>query len=158
MKVQTPPAKPRAARRAPLQRAASGARAPDAPQLEPTEAKLQAALLKRLHARGWIAVRVNSGARKTEGGGFFRAYFIEGAPDKSAGFPDVMAMRAAPGVTAPGAASGANAGRVELRLFEVKRRGAKQTPPQKRFAAFALSRGLCVEVVEGVEGLDALDL
>ena len=114
--------------------------------LEPTEAKLQAALLERLHARGFVAVRVNSGAFRTERGDFFRAYFVTGAPDKSAGFPDVLAMRARPGCTP------------ELRLFEVKRRGGKRTPEQKRFAAFALARGIGVEVVTGAAGLEALEL
>lgn len=52
--------------------------------LEPTEAKLQAALLERLHARGFIAVRVNSGAFRTTHGHFFRAYIVTGALDESA--------------------------------------------------------------------------
>ena len=112
--------------------------------LEPSEAKLQASLLKRLHARGWLAMRVNSGAFKTENGDFFRAYLITGAPDESAGFPDVLAMRARRGDA------------IELRLFEVKRRGARRTPEQRRFADFAAARGIAVEVVRGVAGLEAL--
>jgi Holliday junction resolvase len=114
--------------------------------LEPREAKLQAALLKRLHARGWLAMRVNSGAFKTERGDFFRAYLVTGAPDESAGFPDVLAMRGRRGCS------------IELRLFEVKRRGAKRTPEQRRFADFALSRGISVEVVRGAAGLESLEL
>lgn len=113
---------------------------------EPTEAELQKTLLDRLHRRGWLAMRVNSGARKTERGDWFRAYIVTGALDKSAGFPDVMAMRTRPNC-AP-----------ELRLFEVKKRGGKCTPEQERFAAFALARGVIVEVVEGLAGLDALDI
>ena len=113
---------------------------------EPTEAELQSALLLRLHRRGWVAVRVNSGARKTTNGGFFRAYIVTGAPDASAGFPDVLAMRTRPGC-AP-----------ELRLFEVKRRGGKRSDAQERFAAFALARGITVEVVARAAGLDALEI
>ena len=112
---------------------------------EPTEAKIQATLLKRLHACGWLAMRVNSGSFKTERGHFFRAYIITGAPDESAGFPDVLAMRARRGC-AP-----------ELRLFECKAKGKKRTPAQRRFSDFAEARGLCVEVVEGIEGLEALE-
>lgn len=97
-------------------------------------------------ARGWLAMRVNSGAFRTENGDFFRAYLIAGAPDESAGFPDVLAMRARPGCA------------VELRLFEVKRRGGKRTPEQRRFAAFALARGVAVEVVSVAAGLEALEL
>ncbi len=113
---------------------------------EPTEAKLQASLLKRLHARGWVAMRVNSGAFRTDRGHFFRAYIITGAPDESAGFPDVLAMRARRGC-AP-----------ELRLFECKAKGKKQTPEQRRFADFAAVRGIAVEVVNGAAGLEALKL
>ena len=112
---------------------------------EPTESELQATLLERLHRRGWIAMRVNSGAAKIEGG-FFRAYTITGASDKSAGFPDVQAMRHRPGHA------------LEFRLFEMKKRGGKQTPEQKRFAEFAAARGITVEIVEGLAGLDALTL
>ena len=117
-----------------------------APAPEPTESELQSALLSRLYARGWVAVRVNSGAFRTARGAFFRSYLVTGAPDQSAGFADIMAMRARPGC-AP-----------ELRLFEVKRHGGKRTNAQERFADFAAARGIAVEVVEGAAGLNALTL
>ena len=113
---------------------------------EPSEAKLQAALLARLHARGYLAVRVNSGAFKTQHGNWFRAYIVQGAPDQSAGFPDVMGMRAR------------DDGAMQLRLFEVKRKNGKRTPEQIRFADFAAARGILVEIVSGEAGLNALEL
>lgn len=114
--------------------------------LEPSEAKIQAMLLARLHALGYLAVRINSGAFRTQHGSWFRAYIVQNAPDESAGFPDILALR------------GCTDGSVEVRLFEIKRKNAKRTPEQLRFADFAAARGVSIQVVEGASGLEALEL
>ncbi len=112
---------------------------------EPTESELQGALIRRLVRSGWLVVRVNSGAFKTEKGAFFRAYIVAGL-NVSSGFPDVLAVRADV------------FGNVCARLFEVKRRGGKRSEAQTRFADYALASGVRVEVVEGLDGLERLSI
>jgi len=112
---------------------------------EPTESEIQGALIRRLVRAGWLVVRVNSGAFKTEKGAFFRAYIVAGL-NASSGFPDVLAVRADV------------FGNVCARLFEVKRRGGKRSEAQTRFADYALASGVRVEVVEGLDGLERLSI
>jgi hypothetical protein len=112
---------------------------------EPTEGEIQAALIRRLVRAGWLVVRVNSGAFKTSGGQWFRAYTVAGL-NASSGFPDVLAIRADV------------FGNVAARLFEVKRRGCKRSDAQTRFAAYALASGVRVELVEGLAGLERLSI
>lgn len=124
---------------------------------EPTEAELQAALMRRLTARGWLAVRINSGAFKTAHGHFFRSYIIAGMPTlgktgkgglgASAGFPDVLALKGDP-----------TTGEIIARLFELKKRSEKCSEAQERFADFAQARGVGVEVVAGLCDLEKLTL
>ncbi len=133
---------------------------------EPTEAKLQAALIKRLQLGGWLVVRINSGIQKSASGAFFRAYIVAGLVDANgrpacSGFPDVLALRAAPARKADGSGSGFSSGlasSITARLFEVKRLGGVRSEAQERFAAFARARGVAVELVEGLAGLEALTL
>jgi hypothetical protein len=104
---------------------------------EPTEAEIQAALIRGLQRGGWLVVRVNSGIHKTARGGFFRAYIVAGLADENgrpacSGFPDVLAMR--DGVAL---------------LLEVKRAAGKSSAAQERFRRFAALHGVRVEVVEG---------
>lgn len=112
---------------------------------EPSESEIQTALIRRLVRAGFVAVRVNSGAFKTANGAFFRAYTVAGL-NASSGFPDVLALRAD------------NHGNICARLFEVKRRGGKRSEAQTRFADYALSSGVRVEVVEGLAALERLAL
>ncbi len=119
---------------------------------EPSESEIQGALIRRLVRAGWLVVRVNSGAFKTEKGAFFRAYIVAGL-NASSGFPDVLAIRAT-----QGEASGDVFGNVCARLFEVKRRGGKRSEAQTRFADYALASGVRVEVVEGIDGLERLSI
>lgn len=131
---------------------------------EPTEAKLQAALIKRLQLGGWLVVRINSGIQKSASGAFFRAYIVAGLVDANgrpacSGFPDVLALRAAPARKADGSGfSSGLASSITARLFEVKRLGGVRSEAQERFAAFARARGVAVELVEGLAGLEALTL
>jgi hypothetical protein len=125
---------------------------------EPSEAELQSALLRRLTLNGWLAVRINSGAHMTKHGHFFRAYLIHGMPQptkngrgafgSSAGFPDVIALKGDP--TRPEI--------MIVRLFELKRAGGKLSDAQKQFREFARTRGVEVEIVEGLADLERLRL
>jgi len=110
---------------------------------EPTEAEIQAALIRGLQVRGWLVVRVNGGGFKTATGGFFRAYIVAGFCDANgrpacSGFPDVLALKIAP-----------DGSGIVARLFEVKKRGGARSAAQERFAEFAEARGVRVEVVQG---------
>lgn len=110
-----------------------------------SEKEIQNALISRLRARGWLVVRINSGAIKTAKG-FYRAYTVAGMARGGAGFPDVLALK------------GDGRGGIVARLFEVKARGNTVSDSQKRFAAFAGGCGVCVEVVTGWAGLETLEL
>jgi hypothetical protein len=105
---------------------------------EPTEAAIQAALMRRLVAAGWLVVRINGSGFKDSRGQFVRSYFIAGL-NAASGFPDLLALRGD-----------------EARLFEVKRRGGELSSAQERFRDFAARRGIVVEVVEGQAGLEAV--
>lgn len=104
---------------------------------EPSEAALQAALMRRLRLRGWLCVRVNGGGFKTPRG-FFWAYIIQGL-NASKGFPDVLALKGS-----------------RFRLIEVKCAGGKLRPEQIAFRDFARRHCVEVEIVEGLAGLNAL--
>ncbi len=111
---------------------------------EPAETQIQAALMRGLQARGWLVVRVNSGAATTPRGGFFRAYVVAGLCDEKgraacSGFPDVLALRDG-----------------RMRLFEVKRAGGKESAAQARFREFAARHGVAVELVEGWAGMERI--
>lgn len=111
---------------------------------EPAEADIQAALMRGLQRCGWLVVRVNSGAATTPRGGFFRAYVVAGLCDANgraacSGFPDVLALRGG-----------------EMRLFEVKRAGGKESAAQARFREFAARHGVAVERVEGWGGMERI--
>lgn len=126
--------------------------APDVPERE-----IQAALIRCLCARGWLVVRINSGCHKTANGAFFRSYLVAGMPSAgktaagglgaSSGFPDVLALK-----------GDGRSGIVRARLFEVKAKGGKPSDSQKRFFDFAETRGVAVEIIEGFESLETLDL
>jgi hypothetical protein len=103
---------------------------------EPTEAAIQAALMRRLVAAGWLVVRINGSGFKDSRGQFVRSYFIAGL-NAASGFPDVLALRGD-----------------EARLFEVKPRGGELSEAQARFRDFAVRRGITVEIVEGQAGLE----
>jgi hypothetical protein len=131
--------------------------APDVPERE-----VQAALIRCLCARGWLVVRINSGCHKTATGAFFRSYLVAGMPSDgktargglgaSSGFADVLALK---GDTRSEPGTGGN---VRARLFEVKAKGGKPSESQKRFFDFAQARGVPVEIIEGMEALETLDL
>lgn len=59
---------------------------------EPSEGETQAALIRRLQGRGYLVVRVHSGAFQNQSGTFFRAYTVAEL-GVSSGFPDVLALR-----------------------------------------------------------------
>lgn len=111
---------------------------------EAKEAEIQTALIRRLQARGWLVVRINSGAIKTAKG-FYRAYTVAGMKNGGCGFSDVLALR-----------SDGNGG-ILARLFEVKARKGVISDSQKAFATFAGAFQIEVEVVIGESGLDALE-
>lgn len=124
-------------------------RLPKLQSLEPSEAQVQDALIQGLQRRGWLVVRVNSGAFKMPHGGFFRAYLVAGLCDAKgrpacSGFPDVLALRAAP-----------DGSGIVARLFELKAKGGELGEAQERFRDFALARGVVVEVVEGWPEMEA---
>lgn len=122
-----------------------------------SERDVQTALMRRLCARGWLVVRVNSGSHKTANGTFFRSYVVAGMPSAgktargglgaSSGFPDVLALK-----------GDGRDGTVRARLFEVKAKGGEVSDSQKRFFDFAQNRGVPVEIIEGFESLERLDL
>jgi Holliday junction resolvase len=109
-----------------------------------SEKEIQTALIRRLQARGWLVVRINSGAIKTAKG-FYRAYTVAGMAGGGAGFPDVLALR------------GDGRG-IVARLFEVKARRGVISDSQKRFATFASAFKIEVETVIGAAGLDTLEI
>lgn len=123
---------------------------------EVPEHAIQTALIRCLMSRGWLAVRINSGCHKTASGAFFRSYIIAGMPSEgktargglgaSSGFPDVLALK------------GDRRGGIRARLFEVKTQGGKPSPSQERFFDFAEARGVPVEIIEGMEALEGLEL
>lgn len=119
-----------------------------------TEAEVQRALISRLRARGWLIVRVNSGAFTDERGRCVPFYRVIGATDENAGFPDVLAMRG----SRPSRGDGIQRGQPLVRLFECKRHGAKLRAEQKRFGEYADLHGVEVEVVDSFEALDRLQL
>lgn len=113
-----------------------------------TEAQIQAALMNRLRANGWLVVRVNSFAAMV-GRRFVRAYLVQGMGTHcAAGFPDVLALRGT---------RDSETGKIvtDARLFEVKKddgngcHAAKTSPSQKRFHEFAARSHVYVEVVTG---------
>ncbi len=108
---------------------------------EPSEAAIQAALMRRLAAAGFVVIRINSAAWRTEKG-FYRAYSIHGlkterGQDASCGFPDVLALKGRPD------------GTVAAHLIEVKKAGGALSEGQVKFHEFAAARGVIVHVVEG---------
>lgn len=108
---------------------------------EPSEAEIQAALMRRLQLAGWLVVRVNGSGFKDARGQFVRSYHVAGL-NASSGFPDVLAMRGTPGG-------------IEARLFEIKRRAGALSEAQRRFHAFAAARGVRVQVIEGWDAMEA---
>jgi Holliday junction resolvase len=102
-----------------------------------SEAEIQEAVMKRLHSRSWVVVRINGGGFwNEESGNFIRNYFVY-ALGTIAGFPDLLALK----------------GRNFL-LMECKDHKGKPTEHQKRFATFAARFGVIVYVVRSVNDVD----
>jgi Holliday junction resolvase len=98
---------------------------------EPSEGKIQAALIQRLRVRGWLAIRINGSGFTDSRGQFVRSYIIYGL-NASAGFPDVLALKGN-----------------RFLLFEVKKRGGELTSSQERFFDYAEHFGIEPIIVEG---------
>jgi hypothetical protein len=98
-----------------------------------SESAIQGAILDYLLARGLVAYRINSGAVKTETGGFFR-----GAP---VGHPDLVAILPPMG---------------RLWYIEVKTATGKQTAHQQAFAAKASAAGALVTVARRIEDVEVV--
>lgn len=107
----------------------------------PPEKLVQARLIQRLKAEGYLVIRQNSGAHRGTAGNYFRAYIIENFPPKqqSSGLPDLAAIKA---------------GRIYF--FEVKTETGKLSEPQKYFHAFAESKGVPVWTVYGMADIDTV--
>ena len=117
-------------------------------RMEPPEAKIQAAVIRRLQLEGWLVLRVNSGAHKTGSGGYFRAYIIHGLIGKrgrlvSSGFPDVLALRG----DVPGG---------WFLLLEIKDHQGQLDEAQQNFRAFAARFGITVHIVRSPDDLEAI--
>lgn len=119
-----------------------------------SEAQIQTALMNRLHAAGWLTLRVNSFAAQV-GRRFVRAYLVHRMPSRtgrvvSAGFPDVLALR--------GALDSGTGYCIDARLFEVKTETGKTSAAQDDFRVWAERHGVQIEVVQGWDAMLAVDV
>lgn len=62
---------------------------------EASESEIQTQIANRLTAEGWMVIRINSGAAKSQSGSYLRAYRIWGLPKEfeASGAPDIWALR-----------------------------------------------------------------
>jgi Holliday junction resolvase len=103
------------------------------------EADLQRQIMAYLAACGWLAIRFNSAAVKTEGR-FFRAYwYMMDGQQTGAGFPDVLALRGNRAV-----------------LIEVKKKGERLRESQRKFHIHAERFGIEVFTMDRWELVEEL--
>lgn len=97
------------------------------------ESDIYSSILKYLEARGVIAYRVNSGAVRTQNGGFFR-----GAP---AGHPDIVAILPPAG---------------RLWYIEVKTATGKLSDHQRAFIERAEQAGALVTIARSIDDVEVV--
>jgi hypothetical protein len=100
-----------------------------------TEAQLQDSIAKELNARGFMVMRLNSGAMQGNQGQYFRAYFIYGLK-KSSGASDLIVFRDG-----------------KAWFIEVKTATGRQSESQKAFQEYAESKKMSYFLIKNLEDI-----